>query len=215
MRFPNAYKGIKKMFLGGIMMAAAVGLTVVLAVMMMAVGAGTDADMAALTRDKALTAGMLSLGLVLAVVLGLVGLILDFVGVIHAKKDDSHFSAALYTALLGIVISFIVSFLAKNDPEIRRWLSLGGTVCGILTRVFVLSGIASLAAKMADGKIKAMAEKARAIICAVSIGSAAAMLIAAYLPDAGPLQFVGYGLSIGSVVYYLTVLLKARKMLAG
>lgn len=207
MRFPNAYKGIKKMLSGGIMMATASALIVVMAVMMSAVEVGTVATITELPREQALMIGDLSLVLTLAIiVLGLVGLILNFVGVIQAKKDDSNFSSAFFTALLSVVFAFI---------EIRRWLSLGNTVCVILTRVFVLSGIASLAAKMADSKIKAVAEKARVIVCAVSIGSVAAILIAAYLPDAVFLEFVGYGLSIGSITYYLTVLAKGKKMLAG
>ena len=60
-----------------------------------------------------------------------------------------------------------------------------------------------------------MAEKARVIVCLVSIASIAARLITAYVPDAVSLEFVGYAMSNASTLYYLTVLAKAKKMLAG
>ena len=216
MQFPNAYKGIKKIFLGEILEIAAVVFTVVMAVLLMAYGVGTDADLADLTREQALLLWGLSLGLLLvAGVLAVAGLIVSIVGVVQAKKDDSHFNAAFFTALLSLVIGFIVSFLLKNAPQIHRWAGLGGSVCGIMTRFFILSGIASLAEKMVDGKVKAMAEKARVIVCAVFIASNLAGLLSDYMPDAVFLEYIGYALSVGSSVYYLTVLAKAKKMLAG
>lgn len=215
MQFPNAYKGIKKIFLGEIMAVAVVVLTVVGAVVLTAYGVGTDAGLADLTREQALTIGGLSLGLLLAAaVIALAGLILNFMGVVQAKKDDSHFNTAFFTALLTLVIGVITSFLSRNAPEIQRWAGLGGSVCGIIARFFILSGIASLAEKMVDGKVKAMAEKARVIVCAVFIVSNLAGLISDYLPDAVSLEILGYALSIGSSLYYLTVLAKAKKMLA-
>ena len=216
MRFPNAYKGIKKIFLGEIMAVAVVVLTVGMAAVLSAYGVGTDADLADLTREQALLIGGLSLGLLLAAgVLAVAGLILNFTGVVQAKKDDSHFNTAFFTALLSLVIGFLGSFLLRNAPEIQRWVRIGGAVCGIMTQFFILSGIASLAEKMVDGKVRAMAEKARVIVCAVSIVSNLAGLIDDYLPDAVSLKYVSYALSIGISLYYLTVLAKAKKMLAG
>lgn len=117
-------------------------------------------------------------------------------------------------SLLGLLFNFIYSFFTKSAPEISRWLGLGGSVCGMLTQFFVLSGIASLAEKMVDGKVKAMVEKARVVVFAVSVASTVASLITDYLPEAVFLEYVGHALSIASALYYLTVLAKGKKMLA-
>ncbi len=216
MRFPNAYRGIKKIFAGGIMAAVVVVLTAVLTLTVKVSGVGGEAVSADLTRKQAILAAIVGIGYLLGIViLSLAGLIAVFWGVVQARKDDSHFSTAFFTALLSLVIGFVVSFFLKNVPQIQRWASLGGSVCGMLTQFFVLGGIAGLAEKMGDGKVKVMAEKARVIFCAVSVASAAAGLIAAYLPDAVFPEIVGYGLSIGAFVYSLTVLAKGKKMLAG
>ncbi len=216
MRFPNAYKGIKKIFSGVIMAAVVVVLTVVMTVIVKAYGVGTDEFSADLTQEQTYLMAILGMGYLLGiVVLSLAGLIAIFWGVVQAKKDDSHFNAAFFTALLTLVIGFIVTFLLKNVPQIQRWVQFGASVCGMLTQFFVLSGIASLAEKMVDGKVKAMAEKARIVVCAVSIVSTVASLISAYVPDAVSLEFVSYALSIASALYYLTVLAKGKKMLAG
>ena len=217
MRFPNAYKGIKRIYLGEIMGLIATALTVVSSAAVMAFGLNDPVPDGAPREGTLAIAAVLAAVLLAVIVLALAALVVHLTGIISARKDEAHFSTALITMLSTLVFSFAASFLTKNNPEIRRWFTLGGMLCGMFTSFFSLSGIASLAKEMADGTMKAMAEKGRVIACAAFVISMSEGLAGAFLRDstvASLLEIIGYVASIVFALYYITVLARAKKMLA-
>ena len=217
MQFPNAYRGVKKIYLGELMMLAVTVLTIA-TVIIIAVGrvdAGGELD---LNRLNAGESGAV-VGLAIAICLLLIiGFIVMLVGVINARKDDGNFRIALYAILLGIVIGAVDSSFGLKNPEWRKWFSVGISISSLCSTFYILTGIASLAEQMGDGGIRALAYKARNILLFSFAASCIFKLVSEYLNNPGTSNFfnvIGLFLELISFGFLLVVLDKGRKMLAG
>ena len=216
MQFPNAYKGVKKIYIAELLMLFVAAAAIVMIVMMVAGGAGENLD----TNQMKLSdtqAGVVG-GLAIVVsLLAIVGFILMLVGVINAKKDDDNFKVALYAILLGIAIS-VVNALVKNQyPASEHWLTLATSICSLFSTYFILSGIGSLAERMGDGKVKALADKARNVLCFTFAASYILKLIPEFIPDrtvSTVISVLGAVLEVVSYGFFLVVLSKGKRMLA-
>ena len=217
MQFPNAYKGVKKIYLAELLMLAVAVLGIAIVVILVASGMAADGNIDRLNLTEEQAAIVAGLGLTVSLLM-IIGFILMLVGVINAKKDDSNFRIALYAILLGILFAVINALLSKQYPVIERWLSLATSICSLFSTYFILSGIGSLAERMGDAPVKALADKARNVLCFTFSASYILKLIQGFLNNSTFSQIinlVGLVLEIVSYIYFLIVLAKGRKMLAG
>ena len=109
--FPNAEKGVKKLFKAEIFALIAAVIAVAAAVAMIIGGALGEAGNEA-AAFAALGAGVL-IGVGAGVLL-IVAFVLNLVGLLNAQKDDRNFTIALYFTGAGIASSLLTSVFAAN-----------------------------------------------------------------------------------------------------
>ena len=215
MRFPNAYRGVKKIWLAELLMllAAIVGIIMVIVAAMNGSMVGED-----IVINEGVKTPIAVLGIVTAVIL-LIGFILNLVGLINANNDDSAFRIALLVTILGVVASAI-SAIWSNNETLNKWMDTAITICSMFASYYVLTGIANLAEKMSDAATKALALKSRTLVegsfCATALFK---LIISIFKIQDGStistiLAVVALLLELVSYILYLRALSKGKKMLA-
>ena len=157
MKFPNAYSGVKKIWLAEILML----LAAVLGIIMLIVVAGNtqvvDGEVTEVAAGVATPAAILTIG---CAVLALVAFVLNLVGIISARKDEEAFKIALFVTLVGIVASVVASIWSQN-AVLTKWTDVVNTLCNLFASYFVLTGIANLADRYPDPATRDFALKSR------------------------------------------------------
>lgn len=215
MRFPNAYRGVKKIWLAEMLMllAAIVGIVIVIVAAMNGSMVGED-----IVISEGVKTPIAVLGIVTAVIL-LIGFILNLVGLINANNDDSAFRIALLVTILGVVASAI-SAIWSNNETLNKWMDTAITICSMFASYYVLTGIANLAEKMSDAATKALALKSRTLVegsfCATALFK---LIISIFKIQDGStistiLAVIALLLELVSYILYLRALSKGKKMLA-
>ena len=215
MRFPNAYRGVKKIWLAEMLMllAAIVGIVIVIVAAMNGSMVGED-----IVINEGVKTPIAVLGIVTAVI-ALVAFILNLVGLINANNDDSAFRIALLVTILGVVASAI-SAIWSNNETLNKWMDTAITICSMFASCYVLTGIANLAEKMSDAATKALALKSRTLVegsfCATALFK---LIISIFKIQDGStistiLAVVALLLELVSYILYLRALSKGKKMLA-
>ena len=216
MRFPNAFRGIKKIWLAELLMllAAVVGiiLIVVIAANSTMVGEEIVVNKAAVETPAAI------LGIITALI-ALVAFVLNLLGLINARKDDAAFKVALLVTVLGIVASAISAIWSTNAGLVK-WMDTALTIFSMLASYYVLTGIANLADKYPDPATKALALKSRTLVegsfCATALFK---LIISIFKIQDGStistiLSVVALLLELVSYILYLRALSKGKQMLA-
>jgi hypothetical protein len=216
MRFPNAFRGVKKIWLAELLMllAAIVGIVLIVVI---AANSSLVGEEVIVNEDAVKTpAAILGIGTAL---IALVAFVLNLLGLINARKDDSAFSIALLVTLLGIVASVISSIWSGNQGLVK-WMDTVLTICSMFASYYVLTGIANLAEQFPDEATKALALKSRTLVegtfCATAIFK---LIISIFKIQDGStiytiLSIVALVLELVSYVLYLRALSKGKKMLA-
>jgi len=215
MRFPNAFRGIKKIWLAEMLMllAAIVGIVIVIV-------AATNGSMVGedIVISESVKTPITVLSIITAVI-ALVAFILNLVGLINANNDDSAFRIALLVTILGVVAS-AVSAIWSNNETLNKWMDTAITICSMFASYYVLTGIANLAEKMSDAATKAVALKSRTLVegsfCATALFK---LIISIFKIQDGStistiLAVVALLLELVSYILYLRALSKGKKMLA-
>ena len=159
MQFPNAYKGLKKLFISEMFNIAGSVLGLVAAVISIALlnVQGAEGGLVA-AAGLGVAAGFL---LIAAFVLQLIGLI-------QGSKDEANFRMAFWVVIFGLVLSLVGTILSLanvSSVAVSILDSLAG-VANIIVTIFVLGGIVNLANALSD---EDMADKGRFLINAVTI----------------------------------------------
>ena len=216
MRFPNAFRGVKKIWLAELLMllAAIVGIVLIVVI---AANSSLVGEEVIVNEDAVKTpAAILGIGTAL---IALVAFVLNLLGLINARKDDSAFSIALFVTLLGIVASVISSIWSGNQGLVK-WMDTVLTICSLFASYYVLTGIANLAEQYPDEATKALALKSRTLLegtfCATAIFK---LIINIFKIQDGStiytiLSIIALVLELVSYVLYLRALSKGKKMLA-
>ena len=216
MRFPNAFSGVKKIWLAEILMLLAAVIGIILIFVIAANGTLVGED--EIVINEAAKTPISILGIVSAVV-ALVAFVLNLVGLIIARKDDSGFRIALLVTVLGIIAS-AVSAIWSTNAGLVKWMDTLTTIFSMLTSYYVLTGIANLADQIPDAATKALALKSRTLVegsfCATVIFK---LIISIFkIPDGSTLytilSIVALLLELVSYILYLRALSKGKKMLA-
>ena len=215
MRFPNAYRGVKKIWLAEMLMLLAAIAGIIMVIVMAANGTMVGED---IVINEGVKTPIAVLGIVTAVIL-LIGFILNLIGLINANNDDSAFRIALLVTILGVVASAI-SAIWSNNETLNKWMDTAITICSMFASYYVLTGIANLAEKMSDAATKALALKSRTLVegsfCATALFK---LIISIFKIQDGStistiLAVVALLLELVSYILYLRALSKGKKMLA-
>jgi hypothetical protein len=215
MRFPNAYRGVKKIWLAEMLMLLAAIVGIIMVIVMAANGTMVGED---IVINEGVKTPIAVLGIVTAVIL-LIGFILNLIGLINANNDDSAFRIALLVTVLGVVASAI-SAIWSNNETLNKWMDTATTICSMFASYYVLTGIANLAEKMSDAATKALALKSRTLVegsfCATALFK---LIISIFKIQDGStiytiMSIVALLLELVSYILYLRALSKGKKMLA-
>ena len=216
MRFPNAFSGVKKIWLAEILMllAAVIGIILIFVI----AGNGTLVGENEIVINESAKTPISILGIVSAVV-ALVAFILNLVGLIIARKDDSGFRIALLVTVLGVIAS-AVSAIWSTNAGLVKWMDTLTTIFSMFASYYVLTGIANLADQILDAETKALALKSRTLVegsfCLTVIFK---LIINIFNIQNGStiytiLAVVAMLLELVSYILYLRALSKGKKMLA-
>ena len=215
MRFPNAYRGVKKIWLAEMLMLLAAIVGIIMVIVMAANGTMVGED---IVINEGVKTPIAVFGIVTAVI-ALVAFILNLIGLINANNDDFAFRIALLVTILGIVASAI-SAIWSNNETLNKWMDTALTICSMFASYYVLTGIANLAEKMSDAATKAVALKSRTLVegsfCATALFK---LIISIFKIQDGStistiLAVVALLLELVSYILYLRALSKGKKMLA-
>ena len=112
MKFPNAAKGIKKIFNAEILNLIALIATSILLILSVVLASLTESD-----NDA--TMGVLAISILVfgavAGVMGIIALILMIVGTIQTAKDEPSFKMIIYLAVLNIIVAIIAALFSGNQ----------------------------------------------------------------------------------------------------
>ena len=216
MKFPNAFRGVKKIWLAELLMllAAVVGIILVVVIAMNSTLVGEEV----VVNKEAVETPAAILGIATALI-ALVAFVLNLVGLINAHKDDAAFRIALLVTVLGIVASAI-SAIWSNNQVLNKWMDTALTIFSMLASYYVLTGIANLADKYPDPATKALALKSRTLVegsfCATALFK---LIISIFKIQDGStistiLSVVALLLELVSYILYLRALSKGKQMLA-
>ena len=218
MKFPNAYKGVKKLFICELILIIT-GILFVVAAILAAVGIKNEGAL--------LAAGGMILGTGIAAI---VVFILQLVGLHQGGKDEILIKNAFFATILGILVGVVSSTLGglKNQTDALKIvvtiLDSVETLATLFASYYVLLGISSLSGKLSD---KAMEKEGKSlanwVVCLFAVSIVLDVLggIFKALPSSPEwLNVIAAILAIGAaiaelVVYVVTVLYykKAVKML--
>ena len=215
MKFPNAFRGIKKIWLAELLMLLFVAASIISVVVAVTNSSLVD-EKVVLNSSAETTVGLL---VIVTGLLVLVAFVLNLVGLINARADDSAFRIALLVTLLGIAASVVQVIWSKNQGLVK-WMDTLTTIFSMFATYYVLTGIANLAEKLSDSATKALALKSRTLVEGTFCATAIFKLIinifkiqetsTIYLI----ISIVALVLELVSYILYLRALSKGKKMLA-
>ncbi len=233
MRFPNAFKGISKVFAAEILKLIATGLIIATGVAGVvsvspeliekaAEGAQISGDVAAsnVNLGGIIAMGILGVG---AMILYIIAYIMNLVGLRQASKDEDAFGSAFGISIAVLIISIATAVLTAssiggNIPD--EIASTARTVCEIIVMILVVTGIMNLSDRLNNERMSGLGRAIIVIIAIFVIGAAVVTFISIFFGGYGWAQRVdgiidivrGVVLFIGYIAYII-YLGKAKKML--
>ena len=221
MKFPNAAKGVKKIFTAEILNLIGT-IVMVIAAIVVAIGAAGAAG--AQTEEGialALGGGMMVALIFIAVymILAIIAYIMNLVGIINASKDETNFKSALIFLIVGIVTMILVAVF-RNNPVVYSMLLSLGNLMNVFVNIFVIAGGVKLADRLNRGDVSTKGTNVLKLIIVVAILSLIASLISSFMGGmvasvtAAVLFIVGLVLNIIKYFMYLSFLSQLKKALA-
>lgn len=218
MRYPNAAKGIKKIYLAEILGILALVLAIVMAIMV--AGSHVDTSISGEEAAQALQAANVGTPFVIVgvvmMLLMLVSYFMNLSGIINASKDDEGFKRALWALLASIAFGVVAAILENSNAKVASWLKVPSTLFELVVTIYVLEGIGNLARNLGKNDIADLSKQCRTwMMCALVLSAAAEAFVA--LGTTGSVLNTTSGIAaslLGIVAYvvYLRVLNKARLM---
>ena len=217
MKFPNAAKGVSKIFTAEILSLialVAVGIMSIFSAFVVATSQG-NSDLS--TGFVASAAGFVVFGAV-AGILGIIALILNIVGVVQTAKDEDSFRVIIYLTVLSLIVAFAAAVFSGNQfaSNLSKTVSdLVSLICSVL----VVLGIINMAAQYNNIEIIEKGGKIFKIIIIVGLLSLIMRCISIIIPNQNGaviiliLAIISLILGIVQYCIYLSFLSKAKKML--
>ena len=212
MRFPNAYKGVSKLFLAEILQLIGAIVGVVAAVMLIgSVAVSPDGAV----EGAVAVMGVSSFAVIGAGILAIIAFILNLVGLVQAQKDEGGFKIALVFTLICIGLSIVSSILNTSNPSVASWMSFVVTIFELAVFEYVVLGIMSLSKQLGNQSMEAFGAKIRMIISILYIVLLIIRLFGNLNAGFGAVMgIIGAILELIVYIAYLIYLAKAKNMLA-
>lgn len=218
MKFPNAYKAVKKLFIAEILSLVIIVLNLVASVISAVVVINDSGEEALL-----LAAGGIILFTLFA---SIVVFIFQLIALIQGGKDESHFKVALFMVVIIILVNIASSILrlidaTKDINVLFTVLDAVTTVANVIVIVAILYSISSLADRLRDRKMSDKGSTLAVIIVLMFIASLIFDLVPTFfqgLNRAWEITFSIFGIAatIIQVLIYINIVIyyyKASKML--
>ena len=222
MKYPNAAKGVKRIFTAEILglissILLVVGFILMIPAVLVAKNVAEGMEGAAIGATVAMGVFVLIAG-----VLSIIAFIMNIIGISNASKDEENFKSALLFLILGLVAkaaSITIGRFVKDAAVATGMLDSASSLLNIFVTIFVISGIVKLADRLNRGDISAKGTNVLKILIAVNVLSLIASFVASVM--GGPvasgvslvLAIVSAVLSLVQYIMYLSLLGKAKKML--
>ena len=215
MKFPNAAKGISKIFTSEILAliaAIATGVASILAAVMYA-SAKTN------STAGAAASGIGTLVLVLgASVLLVIALILKIVGVVQTSRDEDSFKMIIYLTIFTLIVA-VVAAIFSRVTFLNNIANAVSAIGSFVTTLLIILGIGNLGVQVGnDGVIDKCSSQFK-LILGIGIVALLARFFCIFLPTI-PAQGIVIALAVVALVLnviqyilYLSLLSKAKKML--
>lgn len=218
MSFPNAAKGIKRIYTAEILkligyicliLAAIVGVVALAA-------PGDEASGAAETLSLGGFIGTIVLVVAFAILM-ITAFIMNLIGYINARNDNENFKTALVFLIVGIVFTGISVFVINNGlSSILYSLS---TLSETLSTIFVIAGVMQIARQLGREDISKKGATVLKLIITTEVISFILSFISTFLRG-GTTEIVSTVLLLASLlvtfikyIMYLSFLSKSKKML--
>ena len=216
MKFPNAAKGVKRIFTAEILKLIATVLMIIAIMAMIVTLAAAQID----SEGGTIAAGISTvIFIIAATVIALIGGIMALVGIINASKDENSFKVALVAVIVSLC-SAIVAGIFSNNATVMGICRIVQNLMSIITTVFVITGVSNLAVKVGNSEVAQQGKNLLKIIVAVYVLSLIANILALVFGGmfasitAGVIAVVALLLELVAYILYLSLLNKGKKMLA-
>ncbi|MBQ6153615.1 MAG: hypothetical protein IJJ15_07710 [Ruminococcus sp.] len=218
MQFPNAEKGIKKIFASAVLeiigaagMVISAFITLVIAAMIEQGSVGEDS-----------VTGLIGLigiiGLAVSLILTLIAKILSIVGYAQASKDEGSFKIAISVSIAIIAVG-ILYLIFYNHEVLSNIISQIMDLLSLIVVIYVIQGIINLAEAIGDAKIIKRGKTLFILITILYGLTCVSNLIAAIFKDetasiiASSISLVAELFGTIQLIIYIVFLGKAKKML--
>ena len=215
MKFPDAHKGVKKLYVAEIIsiIAAAIGI---ISLIFSSIGLKNDGVLATMGLIASLSAIAL-----------LVSFIMQLVGLKQGGEDEDQIRYAFYCSLLAIAFSLavvVVRLFKENDTTvmIRNIFDIGVDVSNVLVVIYALLGISALATKLGDGAMAQRGKKLSNVVTVLFVVSIAFNLFPNFFTNNAPdwakviASIIAIVAAIVELIAYVLIVVyygKASKML--
>lgn len=233
MRFPNAYKGISKMFVAEILKLIAAGLIVAGSIATIFSGVGSvigaaieNADVTEQQLDQMITApGALIAGIVMggiAMLLFIIAYILNLVGLGQASRDEDNLRNAFIVSIVVLIVSIISAIITSTNVASGTGGDIAQvvrTVAEIFVMISVIIGVQNLARALGDRGEQVLGNRLLTVITISLIVSAVATFISIFFNNSvmqtvdGILGIIAGVAMIVAYIMYIIFLGKARRIL--
>ena len=216
MKFPNTFKGIKKIWIAEMLMLLAAVLSIVLVFVI--AGNSVVIDDAVVVNTEAVKTPTAIIGIGAAVII-LVAFLLNLIGIINCRKDDKNFINALIATLLGVVCGIINAIWGESKPRLGSWMEFVMVMESCYASYYVLTGVSKLSEAYPDEATKKLVDKSRNwLLGSFSLSAGLKLIVDIFnIQDGTPktiMAIVAALAEIISYVIYLMALNKSKKMLA-
>ena len=215
MKFPNAAKGISKIFTSEILAliaTIATGVATILAAVMYA-SAKTN------STAGAAASGIGTLVLVLgASVLLVIALILKIVGVVQTSKDEDSFKMIIYLTIFTLIVAVIAAIFSRVT-FLNNIANAVSAIGSFVTTLLIILGIGNLGVQVGNDEVIDKCSSQFKLILGIGIVALLARFFCIFLPTVPAqgiviaLAVVALVLNIIQYILYLSLLSKAKKML--
>ena len=228
MKFPNTFKGIKKIWIAEMLMLVAAVMSIILLFVIAGNSAViedvTVAENAVVVEDtlivnkEAVKVPTAILGIGSAVLI-LVAFLLNLIGIINCRKDDKNFINALIATLLGVVCGVVNAIWGESNPRLGSWMEFVMVMESCYASYYVLTGVSNLSEAYPDPATKKLVDKSRNwLLGSFSLSAGLKLIVDIFnIQDGTPktiMAVVAVLAEIVSYVIYLMALNKSKKMLA-
>lgn len=217
MRFPNAASGVKKLFTAEILSLISTLAMIIAVCLAVVAAAGSNAQN---VTSGTIAAGMGTIILMAAAaVLAIIAGILALIGLINASKDEIAFKTALIATIISLVAAVIMGIFSRYSV-VQSICQCIQNIMSVVVTVFVIQGIINLAGRLKEREVAAKGKTLMTILIVIFALAFVASLISAIFGGAlastiaGIIALVALVLDLIGYIIYLTLLAKAKKMLA-